>query len=72
MKDENSVLDLILESMEEFQLASLLHLVRVKILYFLLLMITCNHNLSEPHHEKTCLCHMRTTKAQISQRICAV
>ena len=21
---------------------------------------------SEPHHEKTCLCHMRTTKAQIS------
>ena len=20
----------------------------------------------EPHHEKTCLCHMRTTKAQIS------
>ena len=23
----------------------------------------------EPSHEKTCLCHMRTTKAQISQRI---
>ena len=21
------------------------------------------------HHEKTCLCHMRTTKAQISMRI---
>ena len=26
----------------------------------------------EPCHEKTCLCHMRTTKAQISLRICAV
>ena len=26
----------------------------------------------EPHHEKTCLCHMRTTKAQISLRICTV
>ena len=26
----------------------------------------------EPHHEKTCLCHMRTTKAQISPRIHAV
>ena len=26
----------------------------------------------EPHHEKTCLCHMRTTKAQISLRIRAV
>ena len=22
--------------------------------------------LYEPHHEKTCLCHMRTTKVQIS------
>ena len=28
--------------------------------------------LYEPRHEKTCLCHMRTTKAQISLRICAV
>ena len=28
--------------------------------------------LYEPCHEKTCLCHMRTTKAQISLRICAV
>ena len=26
----------------------------------------------EPHHEKTCLCHMRTTKVQISMSICAV
>ena len=26
----------------------------------------------EPHHDQTCLCHMRTTKAQISLRICAV
>ena len=26
----------------------------------------------EPHYEKTCLCHMRTTKAQISLRILAV
>ena len=25
--------------------------------------------LFEPRHEKTCLCHMRTTKAQISLRI---
>ena len=25
--------------------------------------------LNEPRHEKTCLCHMRTTKAQISLRI---
>ena len=25
--------------------------------------------LFEPHHEKTCLCHMRTTKAQIKLRI---
>ena len=24
----------------------------------------------EPQHEKTCFCHMRTTKAQISLRIC--
>ena len=27
---------------------------------------------SEPCHEKTCFCHMRTTKAQISLRILAV
>ena len=27
---------------------------------------------NEPHHEKTCLCHMRTTKAQIRLRIRAV
>ena len=27
---------------------------------------------NEPHHEKTCLCYMRTTKAQISLRIRAV
>ena len=26
----------------------------------------------EPHHEKTCLCHMRTIKAQVSLRICTV
>ena len=26
----------------------------------------------EPHHEKTCFCHMRTTKAQISLRIRAI
>ena len=26
----------------------------------------------EPRHEKTCLCHMRTTKAQISLRNRAV
>ena len=26
----------------------------------------------ESRHEKTCLCHRRTTKAQISLRICAV
>ena len=25
-----------------------------------------NHNVIEPRHEKTSLCHMRTTKAQIS------
>ena len=31
--------------------------------------MTC---LYEPLHEKTCLCHMRTTKAQISLRIHAV
>ena len=24
---------------------------------------------NEPHHEKNCLCHMQTTKAQISLRI---
>ena len=29
-------------------------------------------NTSEPRHEKTCFCHMRTTKAQISLRIRAV
>ena len=28
--------------------------------------------INEPHHEKTCLCHMRTTKAQNSLRIHAV
>ena len=28
--------------------------------------------LIEPCHEKTCLCHMQTTKAQISLRICTV
>ena len=28
--------------------------------------------IDEPPHEKTCLCHMRTTKAQISLRICSV
>ena len=27
-------------------------------------------NKNEPRHEKTCLCHMLTTKAQISLRIC--
>ena len=27
---------------------------------------------NESHHEKTCLCHLRTTKAQISLRISAV
>ena len=26
----------------------------------------------EPRHEKTCFCHVRTTKLQISLRICAV
>ena len=26
----------------------------------------------EPRHEKTCSCHMRITKAQISLRICTV
>ena len=26
----------------------------------------------QPRHEKTCLCHMRTTKMQISLHICAV
>ena len=30
------------------------------------------HVLYEPHHEKTCLCHMRTTKTQISLCILAV
>ena len=30
------------------------------------------YDIIEPHHEKTCLCHMRTTKAQISLRIRAV
>ena len=28
--------------------------------------------LNEPHHEKTCLCQVRTTKAQINLRIRAV
>ena len=28
--------------------------------------------ISEPHHEKSCLCHMRTTKTQIRLRIRAV
>ena len=28
--------------------------------------------IDEPHHEKTCFCPMRTTKAQISLRIHAV
>ena len=28
--------------------------------------------LSEPRHEKTCLCHMRTTKAQICLHILVV
>ena len=28
--------------------------------------------INEPHHEKTCLCHMRTTKAQVSLLIHAV
>ena len=32
---------------------------------------TCNGPF-EPCHEKTCLCHMRTTKAQISLCICTV
>ena len=27
---------------------------------------------NEPRHEKTCFCHMRTAKVQISLRICAV
>ena len=31
-----------------------------------------NGQLYERHREKTCFCHMRTTKAQISLRICAV
>ena len=30
------------------------------------------HRKNEPRHEKTCFCHMRTTKAQISLRIRAV
>ena len=30
------------------------------------------HKLIEPRLEKACLCHMRTTKVQISLRICAV
>ena len=34
--------------------------------------IQYNFALNEPYHEKTCLCHMWTTKAQISLRICAV
>ena len=30
-----------------------------------------NSFINEPRHDKTCLCHMRTTKAQISLRILA-
>ena len=30
------------------------------------------HTLYEPRYEKTCLCHMRTKKAQFSMRICTV
>ena len=33
---------------------------------------TDDNYIIEPRHEKTCLCHMRTTKAQISLRIRAV
>ena len=41
--------------------------------YGILLGKIANKNIYfEPRHEKTCLCHMRTTKAQISLRICAV
>ena len=32
----------------------------------------CSDILNEPRHEKICLGHMRTTKAQISLRILAV
>ena len=35
-------------------------------------LFTLLSELFEPRHEKTCLCHMRTTKAQISLRIRAV
>ena len=30
-----------------------------------------SQSLYEPCHDKTCFCHVRTTKAQISLRICA-
>ena len=30
------------------------------------------NTINEPRHEKTCYCHMRTTKAQISLHIRAV
>ena len=30
---------------------------------------TPNSKITEPRHEKTCLCHMQTTKAQMSLRI---
>ena len=38
----------------------------------LLLLIDKICSLIEPRHEKTCLCHMQTIKAQISLRIRAV
>ena len=31
--------------------------------------ITDNDKILEPRHEKTCFCHMRTAKAQISLRV---
>ena len=37
--------------------------------WWLLCNVPC---LYEPRHDKTCFCHMRTTKMQISLRICAV
>ena len=33
-----------------------------------LCLICLTFTLYEPHHEKTCLCHMQTTKVQISLR----
>ena len=36
------------------------------------LLHTDSSSTNEPRHEKTCFCHMRTTKAQISLRIRAV